>query len=136
MKEKKKYHFIVLILSFFLLGGSEVFGQPTQLVENLRRETVLLPSSAPTRSDLDLMECVTVTRDSQIIAWIAFYDDPKTKRPVDYLELYDGSGGLLLVGWIDRFGITRTAVDQGLLVEEDAAQLEGVLALLPEGISL
>ena len=136
MKAMKKRHFIVLILSVFLLWVSEVFAEPTQLVENLRRENVLLPSSAPTRSDLALMKCVTVTRNSQIIGWVAFYDDPKTKRPVDYLELYDGSGGLLLVGWIDRFGITRTAVDQGLLLEEDAAELEGVLALLPEGISL
>jgi len=136
MKAMKKRHFIVPILSIFLLWGSKVFAEPTQLVENLRQETVLLPSSAPPRSDLALMKCVTVTRDSQTIGWVAFYDDPKTKRPVDYLELYDGSGGLLLVGWIDRFGITRTAVDRGLLLEEDAAQLEGVLALLPEGVSL
>jgi len=136
MNAMKKRHFIVLILSIVLLWVSEVFAEPTQLVENLRRETVLLPSSAPTRSDLALMKCVTVTRDSQTIGWVAFYDDPETKRPVDYLEVYDGSGGLLLVGWIDRFGITRTAVDRGLLLEEDAAELEGVLALLPEGISL
>ncbi len=60
------------------------------------------------------------------------YDDPQTERPVDYLELYDGSGGLVLVSWVDRFGIRRMAMDRGLL-QEEASELEGILVLLLQG---
>jgi hypothetical protein len=62
------------------------------------------------------------------------YDDPKTKRPADYLELYDGLGNLLFVGWIDRFGITRTAAD-GRLLEDGSTGIERILFLVSEGIS-
>jgi len=48
------------------------------------------------------------------------------------MELYDGAGSLLLVSWVDRFGIRRTAMDRGLL-QEEASRLEGVLVLLQEG---
>ena len=53
-----------------------------------------------------------------------FYDDPSTRRPADYLELYDGEGGLVAVSWFDRFGIQRIAVDRAFLDGEE--RLEGV----------
>jgi len=65
---------------------------------------------------------------------VAAYDDPTTKRPADYWELYNSTGDLLGVGWFDRFGIQRLAVDRGLLEDED--KLEGVFVLLSEGDSV
>lgn len=59
---------------------------------------------------------------------MAMYDDPRSKRPVDYMELYDFSGGLLFINWIDGFGILRTAMDIGLL--QQGSQLAGLLVLL------
>jgi hypothetical protein len=52
------------------------------------------------------------------------YDDPSTRRGADYLELYDGQGGLVAVSWFDRFGIQRIAVDRAFLDGEE--RLEGV----------
>lgn len=52
------------------------------------------------------------------------YDDPVTHRLADYLELYDGQGGLVVVSWFDRFGIQRIAVDRAFVVGEE--RLEGV----------
>lgn len=105
-----------------------------QITENLRSETVLLPPP-PLKSELDPVSFVAVVSGAQIIASVAKYDDPRTKRPVDYMELYDGSGDLLVVSWFDQFGISRTAMDRGLL-QEGAMTPEGVLVLLPEGTLL
>ncbi len=65
----------------------------------------------------------------------AVYDNPQSGRPADYIELFDGSGGLLMVGWVDRFGIRRTAMDQGLL-QKEASGPEEILVLLLEGVPL
>ncbi len=54
---------------------------------------------------------------------------------MDYVELYDGSGGLLAVGWLDRFGILRMAVDRALLQGESGV-LEGVFVLVSGGPSV
>ena len=65
---------------------------------------------------------------------VFLYDDPTTKRPVDYFELYDTESDLLAVGWFDRFSIQRMAVDRGLL--EKTPKLEGVFVVLLEGNSI
>ena len=114
-----------------LLGGS-LHAEPVRVTENLRRETVLLPPSAPERDQLVMVSFVTITPEAEVKASVATYDDPQTRRPIDYLELYDEAGSLLLVNWVDRFGIFRTAMDRGLL-QEEASRLEGVLVLLQEG---
>ena len=65
---------------------------------------------------------------------VAIYDDPTTQRSADYLELYNNAGDLVAVGWFDRFGIERMAVDRGLL--EDRDELEGVFIVLLDGEAL
>lgn len=65
---------------------------------------------------------------------LAAYDDAVTERTADYLELYNSAGSLIAIGWFDRFGIERVAVDRALL--EDAAKLEGVFIVLVEGDSV
>ncbi len=142
---KQKISFLILSLSFLLflilgfslliLSATSLHAEPMKVTENLRGERVLLPPSAPNRSGLILVSFVPIPPDGEIIGALAAYDDPGAKSPVDYLELYDGSGGLLLVSWVDRFGIRRIAMDRGLL-EEEASELEGVLVLLPAGTPL
>jgi hypothetical protein len=57
-----------------------------------------------------------------------------SKRPVDYLELYDKKGDLLMVSWFDRFGIQRAAVDRGIVEQKDT--LEGIFVIVLDGDSL
>lgn len=64
-----------------------------------------------------------------------FYDDPRTKRELDYIEVYDISGDLLLVSWIDRFGVWQVAIDRALLSRDDPA-IDGVLILITGGTAL
>ena len=119
-------------LSLLLLSSGSLHAEAIRVTENLRGEKVLLPSSAPETDRLLLVSFVTMAPEAEIIGALASYDDPKTRRSVDYLELYDGTGSLLLISWVDRFGIRRTAMDRGLL-QEEASRLEGVLVLLLEG---
>jgi len=58
------------------------------------------------------------------LATVVLYDDPSTRRAADYLELYDGGGGLVAVSWFDRFGIQRIAVDRAFA--DGRERLEGV----------
>ncbi len=119
-------------LSLILLFSGSLHAETIRVTENLRGETVLLPSSAPETDRLMLVSFVMMAPEAEIIGALAAYDDPKTSRSVDYLEFYDGAGSLLLVSWVDRFGIRRTAMDRGLL-QEEASGLKGVLVLLLEG---
>jgi len=67
----------------------------------------------------------------QIVGSVVVYDDPTTQRPADYIELYNNTGNLVAVGWFDRYGIERIAVDRGLLDDRD--ELEGVLVVVLDG---
>ena len=118
---------------FLSLPSGSIHAEPMRVTENLRKETVLLPPSAPERGQLILVSFVMITPEAEVIASVAAYDDPQTRWSVDYTELYDEAGDLLLVSWVDRFGIRRTAMDRGLL-QEEASMLEGILVLLSEGI--
>jgi hypothetical protein len=62
---------------------------------------------------------------------VAAYDDPTTERPVDFLAFYDNAGQLVAIGWFDKFGIQRMAMDRGLL--EDGGKLAGILVLVLDG---
>ncbi len=118
---------------FLSLPSGSIYAEPMRVTENLRKERVLLPPAAPERSQLILVSFVMITPEAEVIASVAAYDDPQTIWSVDYAELYDQAGGLLLVSWVDRFGIRRTAMDRGLL-QEEASKLEGILVLLSEGL--
>jgi len=132
VRSKQQIRSILFILSMLLLSGISLYAEPVRVTENLRKETVALPSSAPDKTGFLLFSFLTLSSDTEILALVAIYDDPRTQWSVDYLELYDSSGGLLAISWLDRFGIRRTAIDRGLL-EGEALELEGVLVLMPEG---
>ena len=132
MKTNRPFLAGALGLSLLLLSSGNLHAETIRVTQNLRGEKVLLPSSAPETDRLMLVSFVTMAPEAEIIGALASYDDPKTRRSVDYLELYDGTGSLLLVSWVDRFGNRRTAMDRALL-QEDAPRLEGILVLLLEG---
>ena len=133
MQKRRTICLTTLILPLLLFFAGNLYAEPMRVAENLRSEAVLVPLSMPNKSQLTPVSFITLSSDAEIVGALVLYDDPQTQRPVDYLELYDGSGGLLLITWVDRFGIRRTAVDRGLL-DREAPELEGVLILLPEGI--
>lgn len=66
----------------------------------------------------------------EIVGLVAVYDDATTERPADFLQVYDNAGHLLVIGWFDKFGIQRMAVDRGLL---DGDRLEGVFVVMSDG---
>jgi hypothetical protein len=76
-----------------------------------------------------------VEGDELGVGILTSYDDPQTKLEVDYVEFYDVDGDLLLVSWIDRFGIWQIAIDRGLL-DATRPHVDGVLVELPVGTTL
>ena len=139
MKALKRKWVTVLLIG--ALGAISLFPEAamgagaTKFMKDLRGETVLLPPSAPERERLTLVSFVNVISEAEIVGAVALYDDPRTEAATDYMEMYDGAGGLVSVSWFDPHGIRRTAMDFGLLQEEDEG-LEGVLVLLLEGEAL
>jgi hypothetical protein len=123
---------IAMTLALLLLAIGWSAAEPLGVAENLRHESVLMPSGAPERSGLKVVNLTVVDDESDGLGIVVFYDDARTKREVDYLEVYDLSGDLLLISWIDRFGICQMAADQGLLRDEDPG-IDGILVLITDG---
>jgi len=99
-------------------------------------DSALEPEALLTVAGLEHPSLTLVSFSSLLIAGntvgkVLIYDDPTTKRPADYFELYDADDDLFAVSWFDRFGIQRVAVDRGLL--EEADKLEGVFVILLGG---
>ena len=90
--------------------------------------------STPEQHPLTLISASPVVLEGKILGAVIVYDDPSTKRPADYFELYDSAGDLLAVSWYDQFGIQRVAVDRALLGKEDG--LDGVFVSLLAGDSI
>ncbi len=91
-------------------------------------------SAASAMHALVLVSVASVVLDDEPLGDVVTYDDPTTKRPADYFELYDSEGNLLAIGWYDRFGIRRIAVDRGLF--DEAQEPQGVFVTLLDGDSV
>lgn len=87
--------------------------------------------SLPPKDRLTLVSFVPLMVESKVLGWIAAYDDRATMRPVDYIELYDNVETLLAIGWVDRFGIERLAVDRAFM--DNSHRFEGVFVLVLKG---
>lgn len=128
-----------LAASILLLGALLVSDPATSeqlnITENLRQERVMLPPSAPDRSRMAMVETLTFLEEELGAGVLVFYDDTRTKRKIDYIELYDLEGNLLVITWIDRFGACQVAMDRGLLDPEDPS-IDGVLVNVDVGTVL
>jgi hypothetical protein len=91
-------------------------------------------SAASSMHALVLVSIASVVLDDETLGNVVAYHDPNTKRPADYFELYDSEGNLLAIGWYDRFGIRRIAVDRGLFDEAQGPQ--GLFVTLLNGNSV
>src|SRR4030095_6913680 len=103
-------------------------------VSKSRRQSLGARDRSPWASEQRTLTLVSFSQlvvEGEIVGEVAAYDDPTTKRPIDYWELYNSESGLSAVGWFDRFGIQRMAVDRGLV--EGTYKLEGVLVVLIDG---
>jgi hypothetical protein len=125
----KIYFSIFIILDFigllFFLGFIAI--RFLEAADNASEPEVLLSATGLERHSLTLFASSPLVVEGQTLGEVLVYDDPTTKRPADYFELYDNPGDLIAVGWFDRFGIERMAVDRGILDGED--ELEGVLVI-------
>jgi len=137
MTLKNKIYFIIfMILEFiglllFFLG---FIVTSLDAADNASESEILLSATQLEQHSLTLVSSSPLVVEGQTLGEVIVYDDPTTKRPEDYFELYDNPGDLIAVGWFDRFGIDRMAVDRGILDGED--ELEGVFVSLLEGDSI
>jgi hypothetical protein len=125
----------ILMLAAVLFLGDETRGEPLRIGENLRHENILLPHGTPDKGQLVITDYTTVMEAGGGVGIMIFYEEPRTKREFDYIEIYDISGDLLLVSWIDRFGVCQVAIDRALL-NRDAPTVDGVLVLITGGTEL
>ena len=95
------------------------------------KNPVAIMAAVPEKQRLRLISSEPVTANREVIGIMVLYDDAATKRPVDYAELCSSEGDLLAVHWFDRFGIERTAIDSGIILQ--AGGVEGTLVLLLDG---
>jgi len=94
--------------------------------------TEFAPSTnAFAKERLHLVSSVRILIGGKLAGALVAYDDNETKRPADYLELYDPEGRIVAIGWFDKFGIERVAIDRAVL--EQGRDLAGVLVVLVEG---
>jgi hypothetical protein len=129
MTRKNRFYF-ALIIWFGFIGELILLDYiaGTSLAAETERTTSTRPG--PPRRSLNLVSLVPVTTDGGT-ATVAVYDDPATPRKEDYLELYDGRGELVAVGWFDEFGIQRLVIDRAVVEGRD--KLQGVFVMLIEG---
>jgi hypothetical protein len=132
--EMKRLLSIVFILGALLLVSHNAANEQLRIGDNLRHENVLLPPSTPDKARLVVTDYLMVLEENGAAAIVVCYDDLQTKLKIDYVELYDLSGNLLLVSWIDGFGVSRFAMDRGLFDEHPV--VERVLVLLTVGTEL
>lgn len=134
--KNRTYFIIVMILEFigllFFLGF--IATRSLEAADNASGPEVLLSATRLEQHSLTLVSPSPLVVERQTLGKVLVYDDPTTERPADYFELYDKPGDLIAVGWFDRFGIERMAVDRGILDGED--ELEGVFVSLLEGDSI
>lgn len=133
MSLKNKFYFMLIVLLVlavqlvFLDWIANAAIAPESVNDLETRRWVL----EPLQRSLTLISLSPVIADSKTIGALAVYDDPTTQRSEDYLELYASDGELVAVGWFDRFGIPRMAVDRSLL--EGKTDLHGQFITVVDG---
>jgi len=133
VKFNTKVYFILQFVGLlFFLGFMAI--KSLEAADSALEPEALLTAAGLEHPSLTLVSFSSLLIAGNTVGKVLIYDDPTTKRPADYFELYDTDGDLLAVDWFDRFGIQRMAVDRGLL--EKTLKLEGVFVVLLEGDSI
>ena len=128
----KIYFTIFAILEFtaVLLFLGFVAARAAEASDNAREQEIV---TGPEQHDIRLVSFDPWVIEGEVMGAVAayVYNDVTTERPADYWELYDKEGNLLAVSWFDKFGIQRTAIDRGIIEQED--KLEGVFIVVLDG---
>ncbi len=132
MKLKAKIFVTVVGLFTQLVLVTPIHSDLIQTNDRTSQET--FSALATEQHSLTLVSFSPLVVEGKTLGEVLAYDDPTTKRPVDYFELYDSTGDLVALGWFDQFGIQRVAVDRGLLESRD--EVEGVYVFFLEGDSI
>lgn len=129
----KNYLTIAIALGVFgefvLLGC--IFAASAQGAEISSGQNVSPSAIRAQQAPLNLVSYSPLVALGQTLGEVVIYDDPKTPRPADYLELYDTGADLVAIAWFDRFGIQRMALDRALV--EGGNELQGVLVTVLDG---
>ena len=132
MALRNKIRLIILgiLIQLFLFSGLRAGEIPPG--ENGSKQEV----SGPEQHQMTLVSFEPWVFEGEVLGLVVAYsyDDVTTDRPTDYRELYNNEGSLVAVSWFDQFGIRRTAVDRGIVEEQD--QLEGVFVIVSDGSSI
>ena len=120
LDNKKVLLFMVGALLLILIISAAGHAADTELSKRL---SLVPPLDVPQRP-LQTIQSSPLVAGGVKLGTAVLYDDPSTRREADYLELYDGQGGLIAISWFDRFGIQRIAVDRAFVDGEE--RLEGI----------
>jgi hypothetical protein len=142
MSFKSGIYFVIFIIFGFVAGLlflDDLATGAAEAADTPSKREIFLPVSVPERNHLRSIAILPITVEAKIadhvvvkiVGRVVVYDDSRTQRPADYMELYNNTGNLVAVRWFDRYGIERMAVDRGLL--EDRDKLEGVLVIVLDG---
>jgi hypothetical protein len=126
----------LIILSLFvqIYLVTSAHADPAWIKKKVEAQEMFFSVSLPKKDRLTLVSFVRIFAAGKLLGGLAAYDDAVTERTADYLELYNSAGFLIAIGWFDRFGIERVAVDRALL--ENADKLEGVFVVFVDGDSI
>jgi len=130
MAVRNKIYFIICGIVAQLLFFGDLRADELRPRDNATEQEI---ATAPEHHDMTLVSSQPWVVEGEVLGTLAayVYSDVTTERPVDYWELYDKQTNLLAASWFDRFGIQRTAVDRGIVEEED--KLEGIFAVVLDG---
>ncbi len=126
----------VMTLVFFAgctVRTAEYIRKPTSAtrsVTDLGGHSVLLPPSAPDRSNFTPFGYFMISSDPQFTGLLIVYS--QSRQVVTYMELYDQAGRLVLIQWIEESGITKTAIDRGFL-NSSGSEPVGILGVIVVG---
>jgi len=118
-----------------VIGGLIMFGcidlARAQAADSNSQPRFAAPAAALPQVSFTLISFSPLVANGETVGTIAVYDDPTTQRAADYLEVFDSGGALVVVSWIDRFGIERLVVDRALV--DGGQELEGVFVMVVNG---
>jgi hypothetical protein len=129
IRNKTRLIILGILIQLFLFSGLRA--EETPPGENGSKQEV----SGPEQHQMTPVSLEPWVVEGELLGLVAAYtyDDVSTERPADYWELYNNEGSLVAVSWFDKFGIRRTAVDSGIVEEQD--KLEGVFVIVSDGSS-
>ena len=133
MSFRNKIYFIILGIVAQLFFFDDIRADELRPRDYATEQEIV---TAPEHHDMTLVSSQPWVVEGEVLGTLAayVYNDVTTERPVDYWELYDKEDNLLAVGWFDKFGIQRTAVDRGIV--EQGEKLEGVFVVVLDGASI